>query len=80
MVGNDPMRTPPALACRRALVWLSDRDVGARTTSAQRIASAISPGGSAPSRDSVGKSSSFTDRARGLATSPNASAIARCAR
>ena len=47
--GSVAPRAPPSLAALRALVWLSERVVGAMNTSAAASAAATAAGGSCPS-------------------------------
>ena len=47
--GSVAPRAPPSLAALRALVWLSEREVGAMKTSAAASAAATAAGGSCPS-------------------------------
>ena len=58
--GSVATRTPLALAARRESVWVSDFDVGHRTTSNWVISQATSAGGSAPLVSRGGMSTSTT--------------------
>ena len=70
--GSVAIRAPASEAALRAAVWESDWTVGARTTSAARIAAATGPGGSAAweSRSAISASTASAPARPGLAAEP----------
>ena len=72
-------RTPCSLACLRAMVWLSERLVGAMNTSQAAIAAASARGGSVPSVARSSISASTASAPAAAAASRSASPIARLA-
>ena len=75
--GSVAPRAPLSLAALRALVWLSERDVGAMNTSAAFSAAATASGGSCPSTSRGSMIVSTASAPASAAPSLSASPIAR---